>query len=180
MRGPDAAAGRGARKHNPPIPHAVLRGSGTVEQADRNEARNKTDEASKHDQSQIMLAGKARQNAKHHSTTLPSGGFLPRSHAVSVKDVERPNDVINRAFVVSLAFERLVALRVGTQSFAGSTARNRLADAESSVTADCRAFSLKRPISPEMARAPRNSPPRSNTGTETAATCGSRSPSEME
>jgi phytoene dehydrogenase-like protein len=66
------------------------------------------------------------------------------------------------------------------QSLAGSMLRSRSAAADKCASAARRSWSLNRPVRPEMASAPLNCPSRSKTGTATAASCGSRSPTDTQ
>jgi hypothetical protein len=102
-------------------------------------------------------------------TTRQHGGFSSLQRPVARTYVPRP--LQSSAGII---FGILIR-----HSLAGSMVRSRSADADNSASAAWRAFAVNRPIRPEIASAPRNSPARSKTGTATAATWGSRSPSDM-
>jgi hypothetical protein len=65
MRGPDAASGDQAGGGQPARAHVIMGGAGTRHQTHRGTTREKTQDARKHNKTQIMLLGYAAQHIQH-------------------------------------------------------------------------------------------------------------------
>jgi hypothetical protein len=72
VRRPDAAAGSGTGDDQPRRPCPSGGDARPMKQADGSEARQETDDPGKHDQTPVVLAGEASQNAEHANSRCVS------------------------------------------------------------------------------------------------------------